>query len=61
MTEEQKVVVWEAKVTEKCPYCGEVIGGIGRGVKCKCGKTSLSGLLPEGFGLISGGGDVNAK
>lgn len=47
--------VWEAKMTEKCPYCGEMIGGLRRSVKCKCGKTVLSGLLLEGFGFISGG------
>jgi len=49
--------VWETKVTVKCSYCGELIGGIGMGVKCRCGKTSLSGLLPKDFGVVLGGVD----
>jgi galactokinase/mevalonate kinase-like predicted kinase len=61
MTEEKKDVVWEERLTKRCPYCDDLIGGIGRGVKCKCGKTVLSGLLPEGFGYLSGGRDHNAK
>ena len=35
---------WEIKTTMKCPYCKEIIGGMGGRYKCGCGKTELAGL-----------------
>ncbi len=45
---------WEIKTTMKCPYCKEIIGGMGGRYKCGCGKTELAGLS-NNIGFIFGG------